>query len=90
VLDAVVAELTPFYGPECPVAIVWRASWPDELVIRGTLGTISVLVQATKIERTALILAGPVLGARGFQDSALYDPEYQRRFRPARNLSREQ
>ena len=90
VLDAVVTELTPFYGPECPVAIVWRASWPDELVIRGTLGTIAALVEPTKIERTALILVGPVLGARGFRDSALYDPDYQRRFRPARNLSREQ
>jgi precorrin-4/cobalt-precorrin-4 C11-methyltransferase len=90
VLDKVVAELTPFYGPECPVAIVWRASWPDERVIRGTLATIVTQVQATNIERTALILVGPVLGAHGFQDSALYDPDYQRRFRPARNLSREQ
>ncbi|MGD0433908.1 MAG: precorrin-4 C(11)-methyltransferase [Acetobacteraceae bacterium] len=90
VLDRVVAELTPFYGPECPVAIVWRASWPDERIIRGTLATIVTKVQATKIERTALILVGPVLDARGFQDSALYDPDYQRRFRPARNLSREQ
>ena len=90
VLDRVVAELTPFYGPECPVAIVWRASWPDERIIRGTLATIVTQVQATNIERTALILVGPVLGAHGFQDSALYDPDYQRRFRPARNLSREQ
>jgi precorrin-4/cobalt-precorrin-4 C11-methyltransferase len=90
VLDSVVAELTPFYGPECPVAIVWRASWPDELVIRGTLETIVALVNSAKIERTALILVGPVLEAQSFQDSALYDPDYQRRFRPARNLSREQ
>ena len=87
VLDMVVAELTPFYGPECPAAIVWRASWPDELVIRGTLATIAASVRATRIERTALIMVGPVLGAAGFQDSALYDPDYQRRFRPARNLS---
>jgi len=49
VLDRVVAELTPFYGPECPVAIVWRASWPDERIIRGTLATIVTKVQATKI-----------------------------------------
>jgi precorrin-4/cobalt-precorrin-4 C11-methyltransferase len=89
VLDMVVAELTPFYGPECPAAIVWRASWPDELVIRGTLATIAASVRATRIERTALIMVGPVLGAEGFQDSALYDPDYQRRFRPARNLSGE-
>ena len=90
VLDAVVVELTPFYGPECPVAIVWRASWPDERVIRGTLATIVGLVDATKLERTALILVGPVLGAADFQDSALYDPDYRRRFRPGRTVSRDQ
>jgi precorrin-4/cobalt-precorrin-4 C11-methyltransferase len=90
VLDAAVAELTPFYGPECPVAIVYRASWPDELVVRGTLATIVPLVQATKMERTALILVGPVLGQRHFRESALYDAEYQRRFRPGRFLSRDQ
>ena len=90
VLDAVVAELTPFYGPESPVAVVWRASWPDERVIRATLATIAAEVQATKMERTALILVGPVLGAQEFQDSALYDPGYQRRFRPRRGLAAEQ
>src|SRR5208282_3808522 len=37
VLDAVVAELTPHYGSDCPIAIVYRASWPDERVVRGTL-----------------------------------------------------
>jgi precorrin-4/cobalt-precorrin-4 C11-methyltransferase len=81
VLDAVVAELRPFYGPECPVAVVYRASWPDERVIRGTLATIASLIGATKIQRTALILVGPVLNARDFQDSALYDPGYRRQFR---------
>ena len=90
VLDSMVGELTPFYGPECPVAIVYRASWPDELVVRGTLATIVPLVRATKMERTALILVGPVLGQHDFHDSALYDPDYQRRFRPDRSLSRDQ
>jgi precorrin-4/cobalt-precorrin-4 C11-methyltransferase len=81
VLPKVVAELTPHYGPDCPVAIVYRASWPDERVIRGTLATIAGLDDATPIERTALILVGPVLGAQAFQDSALYDASYRRRFR---------
>jgi precorrin-4/cobalt-precorrin-4 C11-methyltransferase len=90
VLDTVVAELMPHYGPDCPAAIVYRASWPDQRVVRGTLATIVRLLEATPIERTALILVGPVLGASAFRESALYDPDYQRRFRPDRSLSRDQ
>jgi precorrin-4/cobalt-precorrin-4 C11-methyltransferase len=85
-LDAVTAELTPHYGADCPVAIVWRASWPDERVIRGTLSTISQLASAAPLERTAIILVGPVLGARDFDESALYDATYLRRFRPGRTM----
>jgi precorrin-4/cobalt-precorrin-4 C11-methyltransferase len=81
VLAAVVAELTPFYGSGCPVAIVWRASWPDERVVRGTLATICALAASAELERTALILVGPVLGAKDFRKSALYDADYRRRFR---------
>ncbi len=88
VLDAVVAELVPHYGPECPVAIVYRASWPDERVVRGTLATIVSLFQAAPVERTAMILVGPVLGSHTFRESALYNPDYQRRFRPDRRLER--
>lgn len=80
-LPQVVAELTPLYGPECPVAIVVKASWPDERILRGTLATIEALVAADPIERTALIFVGPGLTADGFRESALYDPDYQRRFR---------
>jgi precorrin-4/cobalt-precorrin-4 C11-methyltransferase len=81
VLDKVVTELVPFYGADCPAAIVYRASWPDERVIRGTLGTLAVEVAKQPIERTALILVGKVLSARDFRNSALYDAAYQRRFR---------
>ncbi len=80
-LDKVVSELTPFYGADCPAAIVYRASWPDQRVIRGTLGTLAAEVAKQPIERTALILVGKVLSARDFRDSALYDAGYQRRFR---------
>ena len=83
-LATVVDELSPHYGPDCPIAIVWRASWPDQRVIRGTLATILAQFEAAPVERTAVILVGPALGARAFQDSALYDPDYRRRFRPAR------
>jgi precorrin-4/cobalt-precorrin-4 C11-methyltransferase len=81
VLDKIVTELTPFYGADCPVAVVYRASWPDERVIRGSLATIAAEVAQQPIERTALILVGNVLSARDFRNSALYDAAYQRRFR---------
>lgn len=81
VIERVVDEVRPHYGPDCPAAVVWRASWPDERIIRGTLGTIASLVRADQIERTALILVGPALGAENFRDSALYAPGYDRRFR---------
>ena len=80
-LDKVVAELTPFYGAECPVAVVYHATWPDERIVRGTLATIAAEIGDSPIERTALILVGKVLDAGDFRDSALYDAAYQRRFR---------
>lgn len=80
-LDEIVARLTPFYGADCPVAIVARASWPDEAVLRATLATIAERVAADPIERMAIILVGPALGAEDFRESALYDVAYQRRFR---------
>jgi precorrin-4/cobalt-precorrin-4 C11-methyltransferase len=80
-LDKTVAELVPAYGEACPVAVVFRASWPDEKIIRATLGTIVAEVAKTNIDRTALILVGEVLAARDFRESALYDAAYQRRFR---------
>jgi precorrin-4/cobalt-precorrin-4 C11-methyltransferase len=82
VIEKVVAELTPFYGADCPVAVVFRASWPDERVLTGTLATIAGAVAEAGLERTALILVGPALGARDFRESALYSPDYDRRFRP--------
>jgi precorrin-4/cobalt-precorrin-4 C11-methyltransferase len=80
-IDKVVAALVPHYGADCPVAVVYRASWPEERVIRATLDTIAAEIAKSPIERTALILVGKVLGARTFRDSALYDAGYQRRFR---------
>jgi precorrin-4/cobalt-precorrin-4 C11-methyltransferase len=82
VIDQVVAELTPFYGADCPVAIVFRASWPDERILRGTLASIAEQVRDSGLERTALILVGPALAAADFGESALYSAGYDRRFRP--------
>jgi precorrin-4/cobalt-precorrin-4 C11-methyltransferase len=81
-LARVVAELAPFYGADCPIALVYRASWPDERIIRGTLSTIEALAGAAPMERTALILVGAALAAEDFRESALYDAGYDRRFRP--------
>ena len=80
-LGRVVDDLVPAYGADCPVAIVYRASWPDEQILRGTLSTITGLV-APEISRTALILVGPALAAEGFAESCLYAPDYDRRYRP--------
>lgn len=81
VLADVVRRLSPHYGASCPVAVVYRASWPDQRVIRGTLDSIEALVRGAEVERTASILVGPALGDPDFRDSALYDASYQRRFR---------
>ncbi len=78
-LTEVVAELVPILGPDCPVAVVYRASWPDQRVTRATLSTLSVPPQ---VERTALILVGRALAQQGFDDSRLYAADYDRRYRP--------
>ncbi len=80
-IEEIVAQLSPHYGVECPVAVVARASWPDELVLRATLATIAGEVQAAGVRRTATILVGPALAAEGFRDSHLYSHARQR---PAR------
>lgn len=81
VLEKVISELTPHYGGDCPVAIVWRATWPDQRVIKATLET---LEDATGGERgrTALILVGRAIGAEEFDESCLYAGDYDRRYRP--------
>src|SRR5690242_21071107 len=80
-LDRVIAELIPFYGADCPVAVVAHASWPEEKIVRSTLGDIPSKLAAEDIERTALILVGRALAAEDFRNSALYDADYRRRFR---------
>ncbi len=83
-LGSVVAELTPHYGADCPAAVVYRASWPDEKIIRGTLRDIRGKVRTARITRTALILVGRVLDAKDHADSKLYDPRHAHILRPKR------
>jgi precorrin-4/cobalt-precorrin-4 C11-methyltransferase len=80
-VDAIVQEVVPFYGADCPAAVVVQASSPTQRVLRGTLADIAAQVSAAAIERTALILIGPALASADFRDSALYDADYPRQFR---------
>lgn len=82
-LAQVVTELAPFYGADCPAAVVYRASWPDEKIIRAPLGELEAALGAG-VERTALILVGPALGDDAAGESRLYAADYDRRFRPGR------
>lgn len=80
-LDNVIADLTPAYGADCPVAVVYRASWPDERIIRATLASLKDALDEG-ISRTALIMVGPALAGEGFDESCLYSKTYDRRYRP--------
>ena len=71
----------PLYGADCPAAVVIQASSPSENVLRGTLADIAAKVATAHIERTALILVGRAIAPHDFRESALYDPDYRRRFR---------
>jgi precorrin-4/cobalt-precorrin-4 C11-methyltransferase len=77
-IEEIVATLTPAYGAACAVAVVARASRPDELVLRGTLETIAQEVTDAGVRRTATIIVGPALAAEGFADSHLYSAVRER------------
>jgi precorrin-4/cobalt-precorrin-4 C11-methyltransferase len=82
-LAEIVAELSPVYGKDCPIAVIVRASWPEQRVFRAELGTIRAVLAAEQdeVDRTAVVLVGRALAAHDFRESALYDPDYRRRFR---------
>jgi len=81
-IAAIVEELSPVCGEDCPIAVIVRASWPEQRIIRGDMRTIVGLLAAEQpVDRTAVILVGRALAAQDFRESALYDPDYRRRFR---------
>ncbi|CAK0748643.1 Precorrin-4 C(11)-methyltransferase [uncultured Gammaproteobacteria bacterium] len=83
-IETVVSELIPSRGEDCPVAVVYRATWPNQEIIRGTLADIAPKVRASGFTRTALILVGRVLDAKSFPDSLLYDPSFSHLTRQGR------
>ncbi len=81
-IHKIVEELVPYYGEDCPVAVCYRTSWPDQDKVTGTLKDIVAKVRAKKFTRTALILVGYVLDSEHFADSYLYSEEQAHIYRP--------
>jgi precorrin-4/cobalt-precorrin-4 C11-methyltransferase len=81
-LARIIRALMPFYGADCPVVVAYRVSWPDELLIEGTLGTIRDKVKEARIVRGALVLVGPVLGDQPAPESRLYAADHHHVLRP--------
>jgi precorrin-4 C11-methyltransferase len=81
-IHRIVAELIPFYGADCPVAVLYRVSWSDQDQVVGILGDIAAKVRAKGFKRTALILVGEVLASKDFDDSFLYAKDKTHFYRP--------
>ena len=81
-LARVIRALIPRRGIDCPAVVAYRVTWPDERIVRGTLGDIRGKVKALGLTRTALILVGEALGAPDFEDSRLYDAAHHHLLRP--------
>jgi precorrin-4/cobalt-precorrin-4 C11-methyltransferase len=83
-LERICAVLIPHYGADCPAAVIYRASWPDQQIIRGTLGDLAGQVRAAGIKKTAQILVGRAL-SRDIPASKLYDREFSHGYRQGRS-----
>ena len=80
-LEDVTQALIPSYGPDCPVAVVHKATCPDQKIVVGTLADIRTKVKTAGIKTQSMVLIGRVLTATHFANSRLYDPEFSHRFR---------
>jgi precorrin-4/cobalt-precorrin-4 C11-methyltransferase len=79
-LTEVAEKLSRHYGPQCPIAVVHRASWPDQQIFQGTLADIADKTREAKINKTAMIVVGPAL-SRDVPVSKLYDPAFSHEYR---------
>lgn len=85
VIDKVVKELTDGgLPPDTPVAVVYKATWPDQKIVRGTLADIAAKVKAERIVKDAVIIVGESAGPREVPRSSVYDPSHAHSFRPER------
>ena len=83
-MSEVVSALSPHYGPDAPVVVVYRATWPDQRILRCTLAEVAQVMADAGITRTALVLIGPMLDADPPAESHLYDRSFSHLFRKGR------
>jgi precorrin-4/cobalt-precorrin-4 C11-methyltransferase len=79
-IEEVVGALTASYGGDCPCAVVYHASWPDQKIIEGALEDIAGKVRDTDIGQTSVIIVGRALG-RDIPASKLYDAAFTHKYR---------
>jgi precorrin-4/cobalt-precorrin-4 C11-methyltransferase len=84
--DIVKEALRGGYKKTTPVAVVYRASWPDQKIIRGTLSDITKKVWTEKITRTAIIIIGDVVQPESYEYSKLYDKSFSHGYRKAKKI----
>lgn len=87
-MDTVVEKLATHYSMDTPIAVIYRASWPDQQIVRGQLATIAAQVKEAGIRKTAQILVGPFLEKElevGYEYSKLYDPSFTHEYRKAKD-----
>ena len=88
-IDNIVKEaVAGGYPKTTPVGVVYRASWPDQMIITGTLQTISKEIKDQKITRTAIIIIGDVIKPKSYEYSKLYDKSFSHGFRKAKTNSK--
>ncbi len=83
-IDKVVGELTGPYASQTPVRVVYRASWPDQKIIKGTLGDIAKKIKEEKITRTAIVIISDVIDPKTYEYSKLYDKKFSHGYRKAK------
>lgn len=80
-IEEVVEELLVGYEKTTPVAVVKKASWPDEEIVRGTLEDIADKVKQAGFKKTSMIIVGDALGTTDFNPSKLYDKDFKHEYR---------
>ena len=80
-METIANKLTNYYGPECPIAVIYRASWPDQVIIKGTLADVSEKVKLSGITKTAMIIVGHAMKRPLKHASLLYDKYFTHEYR---------